>query len=571
MVGVQQVGGDSVVVQCQEIDDHKQFSVRTTLPQTDNDDYIGSIRKYNQQGPHIIEGFNSDGRKSPVGRRLIKKTGKYNVLRKTESSLTEKYLRDFFNTLVSGKWWKIILAASSVFILCWLTFGVVWMLISTSNGDLEANPINPCITGVQSFAGYFLFSLESQVSIGYGTRSITDHCLEGAFVLCIQLIIGIFVCGVTINVVYMKIVKPSSRFRHNVFSKHAIVCRRDGHLCLIFRVHDEECRHAISTSITAYILKKDGETGEPYLEVLNLEPYGFLIWPLEVVHRITSKSPLWDISSYNLISDKFEIIVTIQGSSATTGQCSKTRTSYISSEILWGYKFKNCIKYNKPEAMYDIQRKNFNKTVENATHLCSAKKFYEVYRSMTPTPSVSRNYNLKINVTYDGTKRRGTIMSIESENSKENNKEEKSKDCEDPDVKENEEIFDDLNYFHETPIISNMDDSWMMESKSMPAITNFSDYPNSSNFSGVSKNHNSYMDHFSARKFNNIKSGNRIFEDDSVYEIPHQSLMSNDYPKSEFEFEQAIDLDTMLTSMEEYLDRNSCCSVNSNLSVFPKT
>ena len=39
----------------------------------------------------------------------------------------------------------------------------------------------------------------------------------------------------------------------------------------------------------------------------------FLVWPVTVVHKIDSSSPLWDISAEQLFVERFEIVVILEG------------------------------------------------------------------------------------------------------------------------------------------------------------------------------------------------------------------------------------------------------------------
>ena len=41
----------------------------------------------------------------------------------------------------------------------------------------------------------------------------------------------------------------------------------------------------------------------------------FLVWPVTVVHKIDSSSPLWDISAEQLLTERFEIVVILEGKS----------------------------------------------------------------------------------------------------------------------------------------------------------------------------------------------------------------------------------------------------------------
>lgn len=68
----------------------------------------------------------------------------------------------------------------------------------------------------------------------------------------------------------------------------------------------------------------------------------------------------------------------MQGTSLITGQCSKTRTSYMSTEILWGRRFKPCVHFDTKKRSYYIEHSKFNDTEEVLTPLCSAQRMEEV-------------------------------------------------------------------------------------------------------------------------------------------------------------------------------------------------
>ena len=51
----------------------------------------------------------------------------------------------------------------------------------------------PCVGNIHGFASTFLFSIETQHTIGYGYRYTTEECPEGIFIMCIQSIIGVMI------------------------------------------------------------------------------------------------------------------------------------------------------------------------------------------------------------------------------------------------------------------------------------------------------------------------------------------------------------------------------------------
>lgn len=83
----------------------------------------------------------------------------------------------------------------------------------------------------------------------------------------------------------------------------------------------------------------------------------------------------------------------MQGTSATTSHCTKTVTSYTTSEILWGQRFKQCVSYNEETNAYYIDNNQFNKTEEVLTPLCSEKRLQEVLMDSEYCYSINENNN----------------------------------------------------------------------------------------------------------------------------------------------------------------------------------
>ena len=82
-----------------------------------------------------------------------------------------RYLKDFFTSMIDLAWSWTLLWFCTAFYLSWLIFSVVWFLIALAHGDLD--PRDPdrdvtkvCVENVKDFTSAFLFSLETQHTIG---------------------------------------------------------------------------------------------------------------------------------------------------------------------------------------------------------------------------------------------------------------------------------------------------------------------------------------------------------------------------------------------------------------------
>lgn len=193
-----------------------------------------------------------------------------------------------------------------------------------------------------------------------------------------------------VGIVFAKMTRPKHRTQTLLFSKNSVICQRDGDLCLMFRVGDMRKSHIIGANIRAQLIKsklsKEGEALAQFQTELEITTDGcssdlFFIWPMIVVHRITPDSPLYNLSASDMIQDRFEIVVILEGTVESTGQTTQARSSYLNTEILWGHRFDPVVTYNKDRQGYEIDYSRFDSTTMVDTPLCSAKELADFYKS----------------------------------------------------------------------------------------------------------------------------------------------------------------------------------------------
>lgn len=114
--------------------------------------------------------------KQATRNRLVAKNGNINTLSQSEGK-THKFFKDVFITLLDLSWAWIFMVFATAFFSSWLLFASIWYLTMLQHGDfMEANRLNtsfkPCVTAIDDFTSCFLFSIETQHTIGYGTRYI---------------------------------------------------------------------------------------------------------------------------------------------------------------------------------------------------------------------------------------------------------------------------------------------------------------------------------------------------------------------------------------------------------------
>ncbi|XP_078540098.1 G protein-activated inward rectifier potassium channel 4-like [Lissotriton helveticus] len=329
--------------------------------------------------------------------RYVTKDGKCRV---NLGNIQEKtrFLFDFFTTIVDLKYRWFIFLFMTCYVVTWVMFAVIYYVDALLRDDV--NHIadiewKPCITNVDSFLSALLFSVESQRTIGYGSRMVTAYCPEGIILLMIQSILGSMIDALMVGCMFVKISRPKKRAETLMFSKKCVVSHRDDKLCLMFRIGDLRDSHMVDAKIRAKLIKsrqtKEGEFIPLEQSEINLgydtgEDRLFLVEPQIICHIINDHSPFWEMTAESLKREEFEIIVILEGIVEATGMTCQARTSYTEDEILWGHRFEPCMSLEKGAFRVDYSR--FDKTFDVQTPWGSAKEMQEMEQADNSTLSL---------------------------------------------------------------------------------------------------------------------------------------------------------------------------------------
>ncbi|XP_066563393.1 inward rectifier potassium channel 4 [Amia ocellicauda] len=367
--------------------------------------------------------------------RFVKKNGQCNVVFSNMQDKPRRYLADIFTTCVDIRWRYMLAIFSAAFLTSWLLFGLVFWGVALAHGDLdlsrglgahhggggggggregegdggggggggsgrggsreeEEEEWKPCILHVHSFVGAFLFSIETQTTIGYGFRCVTEECPVAVATVVVQSIVGCIIDSFMIGTIMAKMARPKKRAQTLLFSQHAVIALRDGKLCLMWRVGNLRKSHIVEAHVRAQLIR-------PYVtaegEYLPLEQTDlnvgydegldrlFLVSPLVIVHEIDEQSPLYGLSRAELEAEDFEIVVILEGMVEATAMTTQARSSYLAREILWGHRFEPVLFEERNRYQVDYSR--FHKTYEVAsTPSCSARELSHTSFKMATPP-----------------------------------------------------------------------------------------------------------------------------------------------------------------------------------------
>ena len=170
--------------------------------------------------------------------RLVSKHGRINAFVRDGQQQT-RFLKDFFTSMIDLSWSVTFLGFAASFFLSWLLFAVIWYLVAYVHGDFEPEDTRShtvCVDNLKDFTSCFLFSLETQHTIGYGGRATTEQCSLAIIVMSLQSILGVVIQACMAGIVFAKFTKPTSRGETIMFSRNALISRRNGRLYLLVRL-----------------------------------------------------------------------------------------------------------------------------------------------------------------------------------------------------------------------------------------------------------------------------------------------------------------------------------------------
>ncbi|XP_032430910.1 G protein-activated inward rectifier potassium channel 1-like [Xiphophorus hellerii] len=329
--------------------------------------------------------------------RFVEKNGRCNVQHGNLGGETSRYLSDLFTTLVDLKWRWNLLIFILTYTVAWLVMASMWWVIAYIRGDLSTTghdpSYTPCVANVYNFPSAFLFFIETEATIGYGSRYITEKCPEGIILFLFQSLLGSIVDAFLIGCMFIKMSQPKKRAETLMFSQDAVISQRDGKLCLMFRVGNLRNSHMVSAQIRCKLIKSRQTPEGEFLPLDQCEldvGFGtgadqlFLVSPLTICHEINTNSPFFDLSQRSLMNEQFEIVVILEGIVETTGMTCQARTSYTEDEVLWGHRFLPVMSLE--EGFFRVDYSQFHNTFEVPTPPYSVKEQEEKSSLTSPNP-----------------------------------------------------------------------------------------------------------------------------------------------------------------------------------------
>ncbi|KAL6102992.1 kcnj16 [Pungitius sinensis] len=310
--------------------------------------------------------------------RYMQQDGKFPVVFQKAPGEWSPYLMDIFTTLVEIRWRVMFLIFFLSYILSWLFFGLCYWLIAFVHGDVGGVDSAPCVENVRGFTGAFLFSMETQATIGYGFRGMAENCVGAIVVVTCQDLFSCLLDTIAIGVMVTKMASARKRSQTVGFSSCAVVNLRDGSLCLSWRLGDFRGNHILEGVAKAMLVRPvkgpQGSFAMSYQELRIQDKDIVLATPATVVHKLEPGSPLYSLGPAGPPGDDFELVVSFTYTGDSTGMLHQTRTSYTPADIRWGQRFQEMLKVTRGHYMVDYAL--FNATAWVPVPRLSAEEFH---------------------------------------------------------------------------------------------------------------------------------------------------------------------------------------------------
>ncbi|GAA6091275.1 ATP-sensitive inward rectifier potassium channel 1-like [Tachysurus ichikawai] len=316
--------------------------------------------------------------------RLITKEGHCNIeYGKMKYSTCFAYMNDIWSTCVQIRWYSLTFFYVASFIFSWFIFTLLWYWVGYSNGDLwYQNPSTnhtACVVNLYDLTTSYLFSVETQLTIGFGYRVITPLCPAAITVFVAQILVGIVIACFWCGVLIAKISLPKKVAKAVTFSEMAVICCKQDTLSLQIRVANIRKSLLLGSQIYGKLIRTrvtpEGKTF--IMEQVNIDfmvdagkDNLFFVCPLTLYHVIDKTSPFFQMAVDTLHQQDFELVVFLDGTAESTSSSCQVRTSYLPQEIIWGYKFLPIVSRSK-EGKYHIDFSNFDKVEPVPTAHCA--------------------------------------------------------------------------------------------------------------------------------------------------------------------------------------------------------
>lgn len=276
-------------------------------------------------------------------KRALNTDGSFNVKRRNLGFNP----KDLYLFLLNLSWPKFLIVVILSNILINLFFASLYAIVGIDHlrNAVDNNPLD-------TYLNAFFFSEQTLTTVGYG--GIVPMGFWTNLIAATEAMTGLLGFALATGLLYGRFSRPSARI---LYSKNAIITPYKDITALMFRIANSRHNNLMELDASLMFVYTDKETlNRRYID-MKLERNFVYFFPLSwtIVHPIDEDSPFYNKTEKELSAMNAEILILIKGFDDTFSQVVHSRYSYISDEILRGYKFQKAFKANDDgEIIFDL-------------------------------------------------------------------------------------------------------------------------------------------------------------------------------------------------------------------------
>lgn len=266
-----------------------------------------------------------------TGGRFVNKDGHANVIKRGINFFGRN---SSYHTLLEMNNGKFILLLIAVYVAVNLFFAGIYYLIGIEhlNGVNTGSPL-------KNFTEVFFFSAQTFTTVGYGRISPVGFAASA--VSTFEAFVGLLSFALATGLFYGRFSRPQAFIR---FSKIALIAPFNNGTALMFRLvpYKNNNLSEAEAKVTVAITEEENGTLRDKFYNLDLQITKVNTLPLSwtIVHPIDENSPFYGLTKDDIAKTDIEIMVFIKAFDDGFSNNVVARTSFVSSEIVWGAKFK---------------------------------------------------------------------------------------------------------------------------------------------------------------------------------------------------------------------------------------
>jgi inward rectifier potassium channel len=286
------------------------------------------IKRLRNLKSEINTGFGTNS--TSTGGRFINRDGKPNVT-KRGIGILNRY--SWYHTMLGMKAGKFLLLIFLIYISINLAFASIYYLIGIDHlaGVNNGSPW-------KNFTEVFFFSAQTFTTVGYGRISPVGFMASA--VSTFEAFLGLLSFALATGLFYGRFSRPQAFLK---FSDNALIAPYKEATAFMFRLapYKNNSLSEVEVKVTMAITNEEnGKLTDKFFNLdLEFSKINGLALSWTIVHPIDDKSPFYGLRKDDIQNTDIEIMIFVKGFDEVFSNNVVTRTSYVSSEIVWGAKF----------------------------------------------------------------------------------------------------------------------------------------------------------------------------------------------------------------------------------------